>query len=67
MQVDGEQIGYQQVRAAFVLKGTSFSRWCQENDVSRAWAIAAINGEAAGAAAVTLRKKIMDAIRGEND
>lgn len=67
MQEDQVQINYQQVRAMFVLHGTSFSRWCIENNVSRAWAIAAINGDSKGAAASTLRTKILSAARGADE
>lgn len=67
MQALEDNIDYQWVRAAFILKGTSFSRWCNENNVSRAWAISALNCKATGNAASDLRAKIIEAARVSHD
>lgn len=61
-----EQLDYPKVRAAFIVKGTSFSRWCAENGVSRAWAIAVLNSRQGGPAAISLRSRIIEAAGCEN-
>ena len=47
------------VRAGFVAQGTSFSKWCTDNEISRTWAIAALTGKRAGPAAQQLRHRIV--------
>lgn len=66
-QVATADIDYAWIRAAFILKGTSFSRWCQENEVSRVWAIAVLSGRSKGPAANSLKMRIVAAASSAND
>jgi hypothetical protein len=49
------------VRAGFVAKGTSFTRWCIENDVTRQNARTALLGGWNGPKAQALRARIVAA------
>jgi len=66
VRIDPEQITtgpelYNHVRAGFTSHGTSFHRWCNENDVSRQNATTALLGGWRGPKATALIKRIIDA------
>jgi hypothetical protein len=52
---------YRRVRAAFIIQGTNFSRWCEENGVSRQWAEKVLKGKQNGLAARNLAAQIAQA------
>lgn len=54
----------QQVRGLFIQQGTSFTKWCEANGVSRQWATAALRGYRNGPAAKALRKDILKKVKG---
>ncbi len=56
----GEQL-YRKVLAGFTLKGSSFSRYCQDNDINRANARSAIMGVWNGDKGKALAKQIIKA------
>lgn len=49
-----------QIRAAFVMRGTSFNAWCRENKIVRRTAEQAINGENRSENAQKLAQRIID-------
>lgn len=50
-----------EVKAAFILKGTTFASWCRINGISRPYAVQCLSGTRAGAASLRLKKAILDA------
>lgn len=50
-----------QVRVGFLKQGTTFHKWCRENNITRQWATAALTGRRNGAAAKALRGRIIQA------
>jgi hypothetical protein len=53
---------YQVVRAGFVARGTSFSRWCVQNGILRQYAVRVLRGETRGPAATSLKLRILEAV-----
>ena len=53
----------QAVRAGFIYQGTNLSRWCRENNVSKAYAWPVLQGRqrVLGAKGVALRRRIIEA------
>jgi hypothetical protein len=49
------------VQIEFACKGTTLSRWCKENGVTRQWATAVLRGDRNGPRAIELRKRIWKA------
>jgi hypothetical protein len=56
-----------QVRVGFLKQGTTFHKWCQENNITRQWATAALTGRRNGPAAKTLRERIIRAATPEKE
>lgn len=50
-----------QVKAAFILKGTSFNTWCNENDIDHGSATKAMLGTWSGVKGKALRSRIIEA------
>jgi hypothetical protein len=55
----------EKVRSGFVLRGTSFHRFCTENGINRRNAEKAIRGEWRGEKAQALKSRIIDAAKGK--
>jgi len=51
------------VRVGFIQQGTSLTKWCQHNGVSRQWATAVLLGKRNGNTAQLLRSRLIDASR----
>ncbi|MGH9856709.1 MAG: hypothetical protein ACRD4B_02580 [Acidobacteriota bacterium] len=49
---------YRQVRAGFILRGTTLAGWCRENGVTRQYAEQCLHGLSVGAAAQKLSGRI---------
>ena len=47
-----------QVRGGFLLKGTTLTQWCRENNVKASWAYQALTGRRDGRAARRLAHKL---------
>lgn len=51
---------YREVRAAFVLCGTTLNRWCVEHGICRVYATKCLRGERNGPKAIELRTRILE-------
>jgi hypothetical protein len=47
------------VRSQLALHGTSLTKWCEANDISRQWATTVLVGKRNGPAAKKLRQKLI--------
>lgn len=56
---------YRRVMGGFRSQGTSLTRWCVENQVTRQWAKAVLDGSQTGRAALSLRRVITECALGE--
>lgn len=61
----GSREVYLQVRGLLIASGTTLSRWCIENGISRQWAELALKGDRKGPAARDLVKRLLTTV-GEN-
>lgn len=61
--VVGSPALYQQVRAAFVSRGTSLNGWCLANGVSRHTVDRALSGKTTTRTALSLVQRIVEAAR----
>lgn len=52
-----------EVRGQLIRQGTSLTKWCSEQGISRQWATAALVGYRRGPAASTLVVRIISAVR----
>jgi hypothetical protein len=53
-----------QVRAGFVLRGTSLRAWCRANDIDPGYAHKVLAGKTQGPKALKLRAKLFEASQG---
>jgi hypothetical protein len=56
--LDGEEL-YRAVRAALLVRGSSFNRWCSEHGVSRQYATAAVKGALQSEPAKALKARVI--------
>lgn len=54
-----------QIRAGFVLRGTTLRAWCLKNSVDPGYAHKVLSGKTAGAKALALRSRIERASQGK--
>lgn len=55
-----------QVRAGFILKGTTFKAWCRAEGIDPGYAHKAVAGKLNGPSAQVLRQRIINASAGTN-
>jgi hypothetical protein len=62
----GVQIGLlPQVRAGFILQGTTFTAWCRSNGIDPGYAHHVVSGKTNGPSAQALRSRLVEASLGK--
>lgn len=55
-----------QVRAGFIVQGTTLAQWCRNNGVDPSWAWKVLKGEHLGQRSLALRRRLLTASRADD-